>query len=179
VVHATTRGRACRALRIGHESIRRRAHLPAPRQQLALFGGLLARTLEQAVELLSRHLLQRTEIGPRQRGPFEVAQQAGAIAPLLRFEDAALAFEVSLRLFERTPLLVQRAAPRDLVEGAAPMLVADLAGRLAIGGRGGARLARPPAGTRCCRCSAGRRPTAPASRTRRGARSWMSTWMRS
>jgi len=109
-----------------------RAYLLAPRQQFAFFGGLLARTLEQAVELLSRHLLERTEVGPRQRGPFKVTQKAGAVAALLGLEDAALTFEVALRLLESTPLLVQRAAPRDLVEGAAPVLVADLAGRLAV-----------------------------------------------
>ena len=67
-------------LRIGHESIRRRAHLLAPRQLLPLLGELLPRTLEQAVELVFGHLLQRAEVGPRQRGPLEVTQQADTIA---------------------------------------------------------------------------------------------------
>ena len=113
-------------------SIRGRAHLMAARLQFAIFGGLLTRALEQAVELISGNLLQRTEVGPRQRGLLEVAQPAAPVAPLLGFEDAPLAHAVALLVFEGTALLVKGAAPRQLVDRAAPVLVADLAGRLAV-----------------------------------------------
>jgi len=99
---------------------------------LPLLGGLLPRTLEQAVELVFGHLLQRAEVGPRQRGPLEVTQQAGTIAPLLRFEDTSLPLEVALCILERAALLVEGATPRQLVDRALPVLVADLAGRLAV-----------------------------------------------
>ncbi|MEO6744518.1 MAG: hypothetical protein ABIS28_15585 [Caldimonas sp.] len=112
--------------------IRGRAHLIAPRLQLAILGGLLTRALEQAVELVGGNLLQRTEIGPRQRGLLEVAQQAGPVATLLGFEDAALTLEVALLVFEGAAFFVDGAAARQLVDRAAPVLVADLAGRLAV-----------------------------------------------
>jgi len=111
---------------------RRRACFETPRQQLPLFEGFLPRSLEQPVELGVGDLLERAEIGARQRGPFEIAQQAGPVAPLLGLEDALLAFEVAALLLERAPLVVDGAAPRELVDRAAPVFVADLAGRLTV-----------------------------------------------
>ena len=111
---------------------RRCSRLETPRLQLAIFQGFLTGPLEQRIELVFADLLERAEIGARQRRPFEVAQQAGAVPPLLGFDDALLAFEVAALLFERTPFLVEGAPARELVDGAAPVLVADLAGRLAI-----------------------------------------------
>jgi len=124
---------ACVArIEAGRLPIRRRTHLMAPRLQFAILGGLPTRALEQAVELVGCNLLQRTEIGPRQRGLLEVAQQAGPVATLLGFEDASLTLEVALLVLENASLLVKRTAPRQLVDRATPVLVADLARRLAV-----------------------------------------------
>ena len=79
----------------------------APSLQVAVLQRLLAGPLEQPVELLVGDLLQHAEVGPRQRGPLEIAQQAGPVAPLLRLEFPAL--------------VVERAAPRQLVDRAAPV----------------------------------------------------------
>ena len=54
----------------------------------ALFG-LTARYLEQVVEFVFWHTLERAEIGARQRGDLMVVQQAGTVAALLLFEVAA------------------------------------------------------------------------------------------
>ena len=122
------------AARVRQASVRRRRRscLETPRLQLAIRDGFLPRPLQQRVELAFVDLLERAEIGARQRGPFEVAQQAGAVASLLGLEDALLAFEVAALLVQCAPLLVDRAPSRELVDRAAPVLVADLAGRLAI-----------------------------------------------
>jgi hypothetical protein len=122
------------ATRVRRASVRRRRRscLETPRLQLAIRDGFLPRPLQQRVELAFVDLLERAEIGARQCRPFEVAQQAGAVASLLGLEDALLAFEVAALLVERAPLLVDRAPSRELVDRAAPVLVADLAGRLTV-----------------------------------------------
>jgi hypothetical protein len=122
------------ATRVGRASVRRRGGpcLETPRLQLAILDGFLPGPLQQRVELAFVDLLERAEIGARQCRPFEVAQQAGAVASLLGLEDALLAFEVAALLVERAPLLVDRAPSRELVDRAAAVLVADLAGRLTV-----------------------------------------------
>ena len=97
--------------------------LRRPRPALALRverRRLLARTLlrftpgdlEQAVQFVDRHTLERAEVRARQRGGFEIAEQASAVATLL--------------LFELSPRILVGTPARQLIECDLTMLRAHL-----------------------------------------------------
>src|SRR5690606_10230290 len=92
---------------------------------LRIFQGFGTRLRQQGIELIRRHALERAEVGRRQLGRLEVAQQAGALA-------AAGFFLLALGVFLLALGIGIGAPARQFVGGHLAVFLAELASGLPI-----------------------------------------------